>query len=588
MQRGSSDQKQNPWRQNFWRREDGSMVIFGLFLFISMFMIAGMGVDIMRFEKTRAMLQSTVDRAILAAADLDQTRDPEEVVRDYFEKAGLTDYLVEVEVIEGLNYREVRAKTELTINNIFLDWRSSPVENFSARADGTAIESVSDIEISMVLDVSGSMGRNNRLPRLKEAAKEFIDTLVDEDAEEGITSVSIVPYNATVNVGEDLITYFNADPQIRVINEDDLLLEDDGEGWTHPGAMQHYYDQHEITHCVRFDDGDFTSRAVSPTQRLERVAHFDINRDSYTAPEIWDVWCKDESRQSKILVHSRNIQELHDHIDDFSAEGNTAIDTGLKWGIALLDPAMRPVVDQLIADGKVDGTLAGRPRDYSERENMKVIVLMTDGNNTTQYDLHRDNEWPGNFKNGPSRVWFSPDTAGIDEDDDDWNSSQTHNGYFVELPWRDKSRRFYRPRSPHYGSDDQFWSRDSLPDDAYQLDYIELYRRFAVQDARDFFWKRSDTNERNRHGQALEATENYLSADERLQVLCNEIKNTRSGDQTIQIYAIGFEAPNRGRAVMQACATTGNGFYYDVGPNLSITDAFRSIASQINKLKLTQ
>ena len=593
MNRVSSEITRNSFSRNFWRDEDGSMIIFGLIMFIAMFMMAGMGFDIMKTERNRALLQSTTDRAILAGADLDQTMDPEAVVRDYFEKAGLADYLVNVKVVEGLNSREVTAETRMVVNNYFLDWRDSDVETFTLTTSGTAIESVTDLEISMVLDVSGSMGRENRLPRLKTAAKEFIRTLVNDDDEDGVTSVSIVPYNASVNVGMTLLQHLNAQPEQRFLTEP--FHEDHELGWTHPGALTSYFDQHELTHCIRFEDSEFLpgleSRAIRQSDRLTRIAHFDRNRDSYTSPEINEVWCQNAYEQSEILVHSRNIDELEQHIEDFRAGGNTAIDVGLKWGIALLDPAMRPVVNNMIDDGDVHPSLSGRPRDYSEQSNLKVIVLMTDGKNTTQRDLHRgDVVTRGNFKNGPTRVWWSRDSAGVSPvygDNGVWTRDSL-DGYYVEIPDNPVDRRFYKPNRHDTTEDDEYIARGELPTDAQQLDYIELYTRFAVQDAADFFWANSDWDERQRHWRAVENIEEQNTSDPRLLQLCNEIKDTRNGHRGVQIYSIAFEAPEDGQTVMRACATAGNGFYYEVTDELSIEDAFKAIATQLNRLKLTQ
>ena len=52
----------------FRREEDGSLLIFGLFYFVMMLVLAGVALDLMRFEERRTQLQQTTDRAVLAAA----------------------------------------------------------------------------------------------------------------------------------------------------------------------------------------------------------------------------------------------------------------------------------------------------------------------------------------------------------------------------------------------------------------------------------------------------------------------------------------------------------------------------------------
>ena len=73
--------------------DSGTMTIFATYIILMMILVCGIGVDLMRNELERTEVQATMDRAILAAADLDQTLDPEDVVSDYFAKAGLSDFL---------------------------------------------------------------------------------------------------------------------------------------------------------------------------------------------------------------------------------------------------------------------------------------------------------------------------------------------------------------------------------------------------------------------------------------------------------------------------------------------------------------
>ena len=70
----------------FKRDESGSIMILAVYMLIMLFMVAGIGIDLMRFERDRSALQYTLDRAVLAAADLEQTLDPTAVVEDYFAK----------------------------------------------------------------------------------------------------------------------------------------------------------------------------------------------------------------------------------------------------------------------------------------------------------------------------------------------------------------------------------------------------------------------------------------------------------------------------------------------------------------------
>lgn len=72
-------------------------------------------------------------------------------------------------------------------------------ELHSAQA-GRAEERRTNVEISLVLDLSGSMNSGLKLPRLKSAAAEFIESMLNEDQGDKV-SISVVPYNGQVYIG---------------------------------------------------------------------------------------------------------------------------------------------------------------------------------------------------------------------------------------------------------------------------------------------------------------------------------------------------------------------------------------------------
>ena len=104
----------------FARETSGTLVVFGLMLFLLMIMMGGIAVDLMRYESTRTALQNTLDRSTLAAATLSQDLPPESVVNDYFLKAGLMRDLSGVVVDQGMNYRTVTADANADTRPMFL------------------------------------------------------------------------------------------------------------------------------------------------------------------------------------------------------------------------------------------------------------------------------------------------------------------------------------------------------------------------------------------------------------------------------------------------------------------------------------
>ena len=318
------------------------LVVF--FLMITL-ILGGMGVDFMRHEMERAKLQAVLDRAVLAAANTKNDLDPEAVVRDYFAKAEMTSYLSSVDVQSGSGYRTVSATAKNPMKTQFLGAIGYPT--IDVNVGGTAEESIGDAEVSLVLDISGSMGSNQRLPRMREAAQEFVDTVISEDTA-GTVSLSIVPYTSQVNAGPEILSRLN-------------VLQ-----------LQGY------SHCMEFSAGDFSTTAITTTEFHTQFPHFSSGSSS-TSSLISDPGCPDESYE-RITPFSQNAQTLKDQIGAMRSRQNTSIHLGMKWAAALLDPSFQPVIADMVDDGLVDAAFDGRPQDWGAGA-LKTIVLMTDGVN---------------------------------------------------------------------------------------------------------------------------------------------------------------------------------------------------------------
>ena len=88
----------------FMRREDGTITTFALMVFILMVAVAGIAIDIMRYETQRVQLQYTLDRSVLAAASVTQPLNPVDVVENYFGISGLENYRLSVDGEEGSKF----------------------------------------------------------------------------------------------------------------------------------------------------------------------------------------------------------------------------------------------------------------------------------------------------------------------------------------------------------------------------------------------------------------------------------------------------------------------------------------------------
>jgi Flp pilus assembly protein TadG len=341
----------------FGRNEDGVMTIFAVMMLLMMLIVGGIGVDLMRNEMERTRLQNTIDRAVLAAADLDQTLDPEAVVNDYFDKAGMSTYLSTVTVTEGLNFRTVNATANTVTPTRFM--RLVGIDELGVPARSTAEERISNVEISMVLDISGSMGSNSKMSNLRQAAKTFVDEVIREETKD-LISVSLVPYSAQVNAGPNIFNQMQAGLMINGKPDTDYV--------------------HPYSHCIDFVPTDFHTPGLNLAATYEQSQHFDFYAPYYTSSGVPNAGCPTRDYE-RILPFSQNAVELNETIDKFTARANTAIHLGMKWGVALLDPTFRPVNQAMANLGQIDGTFAARPKSYDDADTLKTVILMTDGQN---------------------------------------------------------------------------------------------------------------------------------------------------------------------------------------------------------------
>ncbi|MEL7461305.1 MAG: pilus assembly protein TadG-related protein [Pseudomonadota bacterium] len=538
----------------FHREEDGSFVIFALFIFIVMIMIGGLAIDVMRYENLRTTMQNSVDRAVLAAADLDQTVDPEAVVADYLDKAGMKELPYEVDVFESkvgtvVTGRKVTVNASADLGTYFMKMMGTPT--ISAPANSTAEEAVNEIEISMILDVSGSMGWGTKLDNMQNASKTFVTEVLD-GVEPGQVSINVVPYSTQVNAGATLL-----------------------------GQFSHTND-HNYSHCVDFEQNDFNTTVLSPTVTLQQAGHFDPwsgywrgTFETMAANGDTPSWvCRTES-DFEITPWASSETAIHNQIDGFTARGNTSIDVAVKWGSALLDPSTRSVFTNLRATPAVSNDFVGdRPYDYNNPAALKFMVVMTDGINTTQYQLDDA------YRSGGSGVFKDPDTGRYSFEDEEIND------YDGDSDWNEEYwyARNYGSSSGRYWIDNVY---DSGANNAFELTWPQLWAEMSMSHrAYSHFYQRyynADHYYDNyyRGSTAPREAVNAAQKDTRLNNICSAAKANG-----VIIFTIGFEVTDASAIVMQNCASTANHFYRVEG--LEIEYAFESIANQINQLKLTQ
>ena len=384
------------------------MAFFFMLIFLLMITFGGIAIDVMRFETRRVAMQQTLDRAALAAASLTQKRTPQQVVDDYFAKANLGEglFMVDFEApkvtaIADAGLRRVTASAKVTSTNFFMGI-FSPLDTLEAPSITEAAEGVEQIEVIMVLDITGSMGSSagngkTKIQALRDAASSFVTVVKAKDKKNGI-SIGVVPYAAQVNVPADLRAQFAV------------------QNLSHWGGVANV--GVPDINCLEFPISSYSETAFPTTTPIRMAAVADANSTStnttnYEAPlapvassracttnaeTASTTW--NDADVNKVLLPTKDPQKVIDKVSRLTAQGNTYSVVGMRWGTALMDEAARPIYANLLSG---EAGMAERPADNNSVQTRKIIILMTDGDHVTNnYILDA-------FKTGPSPIWRGSD-----------------------------------------------------------------------------------------------------------------------------------------------------------------------------------
>ncbi len=586
----------------FRRSEDGAVVMFTLFVLLMMLIAGGVAIDVMRHEMERARLQNALDTAVLAGAGAPYgtTPTPKAIVQDYMAKAGMAEYLAEIDddgegeddIVHTLNMSKVTATASKSMDTYLM--QLSGVKQLGAVAVSSAERRVPKLEVAMVLDVSGSMGEwssttdasgrwVSKMTHLKKAAKEFVTTILNS-TKTGNASISIVPFSWDVTPGPYIFDALSVDER------------------------QNY------SSCLRFSDNDFNSAAIDPAVQQTQLIY--TARDHYGFDSF-----RDNTRTcytndyAEILPYQINESALHNKIDALKDSGNTSGDMGMKWGTALMDPSFQSVKTELgavvaretpeMVDGVqttvktmlVDSRVGVVPAAYDEGDTLKVIVMMGDGQNTYSYQFPIDSKFrgPGSYLHRVTWDVMEFDYAfrnnkksGISYDEGKCDQKNWECVY--KVGGTESVFYLYDPTDNEYinlSTDQRISVGDfaNLNEDllgfisSEQLTWEEAWGVMTPRylGEKTGYW--TAWNEFNSDSNRVSGGDK----DRRMSSVCTAAKN-----KGIIVYTIGFEIDKGGNAEVQLknCATSD--LHYFPAKGISISDAFASIASDVVNLRLTQ
>ncbi len=347
--------------QAFARAERGSVTILFAISCIAVFVIMGIAIDSARYQDISSRAQAALDGAALSAAKMLEdeavaTRDVQQRIKTFFDEA-IPTFGVDVSYISPVtanidrDENSVEAIVQIRMPSLFgtlagLD-RMTTINRASK-----VIHDMGKLELSLVLDVTGSMNSNNKMPDMKAAASDLIEELMSGAAGEHSVRIAIAPYSASVNAGElaaavSPVTATNSCPSKPQKGESCF----DGTGTA-------------IDTCVieRLGANAATDAAPIGTNQLPGVPSTPYGKYSCPSASVVPLLGKSEKDTLKTILAG------------YTASGSTAGHIGTAWGWYLLSESWAGVLPAESA-----------PQPSSNNKVKKIMIVMTDGMFNTSY-----------------------------------------------------------------------------------------------------------------------------------------------------------------------------------------------------------
>lgn len=418
------------------------LAIVGLAI-IPLFAAIGLAVDLGRAYMLKSKLSYAIDAAGLAGGRAFETDLREDDIMMFFD-ANFPPGYMQAEFAPGdpvITFDEdentVTIQASATIPTRFMSVAGVHTMTVSAR---TVIKrELRGMELVLVMDNTGSMRGGGKMDAMKDAAADLVEILYGNREEVPSFWVGLVPYAATVNIGDQHTDWLiqqaydgdaawqSADPdsstrfgyhsdhyqpttwkgcvEARVYPRDSNDDPPDVEGW-YPWLWRTTLDNFENPDWVHPGDYD----GDSDVDYDDAVAYVEDNFDG-TDPATWgpyipgdNEWDPDglesDLRLDNDLYQNRGtgpnlgcgpaITPLINSkstvlaaIEEMAPwhRGGTMSNLGLAWGWRVLSPRWRGLWEEAADPTEL-------PLDYTEPNMEKVVILLTDGNNEW-YD------WPG-------------------------------------------------------------------------------------------------------------------------------------------------------------------------------------------------
>jgi Flp pilus assembly protein TadG len=212
------------------------------------------------------------------------------------------------------------------------------------------------LELALALDISSSM-TSTRMSDFKEAMSNFVNMTVRPDQSERTSRISLVPFSGDVRVPADMI------PRVREATHGNKISKSVSCGNRAPagqGCTVSYF----LTPCM------------AERQGTERYSDASPGKGKFVMPAYSLAGTCSTPGSGEIIPLSSDRDLITQRISDLKAGSGAAAQIGLAWAWYTLSPQWNSVWQGA----------ASNASDYGSAENIKVVLLVADGEFTTAYD----------------------------------------------------------------------------------------------------------------------------------------------------------------------------------------------------------
>ncbi len=399
----------------------GSILTWVAVSLIPLVVSVGMATDIARGFVMRSQLSTALDSAALAGGRAFNLPSRDDDIQAYFNAnfpsgymdSELTSFVIEPISVAG-EPEKLRVSASATLPTLFM--KLVGITDFQVATSAEVTRENLGLQLAVVLDVTGSMDKGGKIQALRQANRDLVDILFGANTTSEKLSIAIVPYAATVNVGDlgnDFIDWSYLPANLRnhsdsrrrwggcvqarstpgVLSNDRTVLEADaydantapvsvGGKWkpyitphwenfaNPPSWRDNQYRQLPFSH----PDMDPTNPGFKAPAKLPYVKNEAFYRNgnspkgegTFSLPNSSgtrgpNVWCP-----SRLLPFTSDRATLENYINTkLNPTGWTIGNQGLVWGWRLLDP-----------DPPFPNSVP-----YNDLETVKALIMMTDGLN---------------------------------------------------------------------------------------------------------------------------------------------------------------------------------------------------------------